>query len=580
MVMNARFVSLGALVATLALPMLASAQEADGFALNRFEPSVRGSDWFVGESLDFRGDMRPALGIIGDWAHKPLVLYDENGDEDTAIVEDQVYAHIGGALILSDRFRIGASLPLAVVNSGASGTTTNSSFSSNDGATVGDARISGDVRLMGEHGGAFTAAAGVQLYLPTGSRDAFSGDGKVRIHPRAMVAGDIDQFAYAGRVGVNVRTQNENFADEPFGTEMTFVASAGIRLLERKLLLGPEIYGSTVVSDSGDGAFARRTTPVEVLAQGKYDVDDEWRVGAGFAPGLTRGFGTPQFRVVASVEWFPKPDQKKAPPKPADTDGDGITDDVDACPDVPGVRSEDPKKHGCPLPADKDGDGILDPDDACPDEAGVKSDDPAKNGCPLPPDTDGDGIIDEKDACPNEAGVESDDPEKHGCPAPKDRDGDGIMNPEDACPDDPGVASEDPKKNGCPKAKIVGKKIEILERVEFDTGKATIRDTSTGVLEAVLKILKDNPGIKKLSIEGHTDNRGNRGYNRALSRRRAAAVVKWLVDRGIERGRLTSQGFGPDKPIDNNDTAEGRQNNRRVEFNIVENEGATEVESK
>ena len=116
-----------------------------------------------------------------------------------------------------------------------------------------------------------------------------------------------------------------------------------------------------------------------------------------------------------------------------------------------------------------------------------------------------------------------------------------------------------------------------MERVEFDTNKATIRPESDGVLTAVLDILKGHPEIKKVSVEGHTDNRGARFYNIGLSKRRAASVVKWLTSRGIDKGRLTSNGFGPDKPIDTNDTEDGRQNNRRVEFNIVQVEGTTNV---
>ncbi|HMR78614.1 MAG TPA: OmpA family protein, partial [Polyangiaceae bacterium] len=247
---------------------------------------------------------------------------------------------------------------------------------------------------------------------------------------------------------------------------------------------------------------------------------------------------------------------------------------------VPGVATDDPKTHGCPPPNDRDADGIFDEVDACPDDKGVASDDPKKHGCPLPADRDGDGIVDELDACPDEKGVETADPKTNGCPPPKDSDGDGIVDPEDACPDLAGPPNEDPKKHGCPKAKVVGKKIEILERVEFDTNKATIRPESDGVLQAVLEVLTKYPNIKKVRVEGHTDNRGGAGYNLNLSRRRAAAVVKWLTDKGVDVARLTSQGVGQTKPTDSNDTAEGRQNNRRVEFNIIEIEGDLEVKTK
>ncbi|MBX3129887.1 MAG: OmpA family protein [Polyangiaceae bacterium] len=575
-----KLVRSSALVACLlACAGSASAQERGGFSLNRFNPSERGSEWFSEDTLDLRGHMRFALGAVGDYSHKPLVLYDAGGDEVSAIVEHQLFVHLGGALILWDRLRLGLSVPVVAWNEGDTGVLNGAFIDGKEGGGVGDLRLAADARLLGEYRSAFSLAFGVQAHLPTGDREAFTSDGKVRITPRLAAAGEVGGFAYAARAGFNYRAQSDDFAGDPFGSEMLFGAAAGLRVADGKLLLGPEVYGSTVVSDGGDGMFKRRTTPLEVLIGGHYTAGDV-RFGLGAGPGLTRGAGAPQFRVLASLEYFPAVKTEEAPGAPSDRDGDGILDADDACPDVPGVASEDPKKHGCPAPTDRDGDGIFDADDACPDEAGVASEDPKKHGCPLPPDRDGDGIFDAADACPDEAGVASDDPSKHGCPLPKDRDGDGILDADDACPDLAGPADPDPKKHGCPKAKVVGTKIEILERVEFDTNKATIRPESDGVLTAVLDVLKKYPQIKKVRVEGHTDNRGGAAHNLGLSKRRAAAVMKWLIDRGIDKGRLVSDGLGQTKPIDTNDTADGRQNNRRVEFNILETEGSLEVETK
>jgi len=556
-------VGLVAAIGTLAV-QAAAQSSSEGFALNRFDPSERGSDWFSTESLDLRGHNRTAIGLVGDWSYKPLVLYNADGDELTAIVKHQLFAHLGFSQIMWNRVRLGASLPVAVLVSGEDG----AGVTSKDATTIGDLRVGGDVRLMGEYGGAITTALGLHLHLPTGSQDSFTGDGKVRIVPQFTAAGELGDLAYSSHLGLNIRTQNQNFANEPFGSELLFGGAIGMRLMNDKLLLGPELYGSTVVSDSGDGFFKQKTTPFEVIAGGHYSVDENWRIGLGVGPGLTHGFGTPKVRVLASIEWVAS--AEAAPPPPPDTDGDGILDEQDACPMVKGVVSEDPKKHGCPPPSDRDGDGIVDEQDACPDEPGVKTDDPTTNGCPPPKDRDGDTILDEQDACPDEPGVKTDDPTTNGCPPPKDRDGDGILDVNDACPDEVGVADKDPKKHGCPKAQIVGTEIKIMERVEFDTNKATIRSESEGVLNAVLSIMKGHPEIKKLSVEGHTDNRGGARLNMALSSRRAAAVVEWLTNHGIEAARLTSKGWGQAKPLDSNETEEGRQNNRRVEFHITE----------
>jgi outer membrane protein OmpA-like peptidoglycan-associated protein len=208
----------------------------------------------------------------------------------------------------------------------------------------------------------------------------------------------------------------------------------------------------------------------------------------------------------------------------------------------------------------------------------VPTDDPKTNGCPPPKDEDGDGIADEKDACPKEAGPANEDPAKNGCPPPKDTDGDTIVDPEDACPKDPGDPNPDPKKNGCPKAIIVEGEIKILERIEFDTGKATIRPESDPVLQAVLKVLKEHSEIAVVRVEGHTDNKGTPWFNMTLSKNRAASVVKWLVGQGVDKKRLTSQGLGQTKPLETNDTDQGRQTNRRVEFHIVEKKDAPAAE--
>lgn len=564
--------SLGVIVSALTVFERAQAQ-SEGFALNRFDPSERGSDWFWAESLDLRGHNRFAVGVVGDWAYKPLVAYDENGDEVASLVKNQVHAHLGASWILWNRLRVGLSAPVLLYQNGDDVAAAGQSFDAPSGASFGDVRLGGDVRLFGEYGDFITGAIGAHVHIPSGDSDAFTSDGKARFVPRATVAGDVGILTYAAKTGVNLRFEGDDFAGEAMGHEWTFGVSGGLRLLDKKLTVGPEIWASTVLSDGGDGFFKRGSTPLEGVLGAHYEFAKQWQVGAGAGPGFTRGLGSPEVRTLLSLEWFPQPEEEQpAPALPPDTDGDGIFDSRDACPTTPGVRNDDPEKHGCPPPPDMDGDGIIDAEDACVSEAGPASDDPQKHGCPLPKDKDGDGILDVDDACPDEPGVENlQDPSKHGCPI-RDTDGDGILDPEDACPDVVGVSSNDPKKNGCPKAKIEGGQVKILDRIEFDTGKASIRAESNAVLEAVLNILQGHPEIKLLAIEGHTDNRGSAWLNRKLSTERATAVREWLVEHGVEPSRLTSAGLGPDKPIDDNKTEEGRQNNRRVEFHIKKTE--------
>lgn len=211
-----------------------------------------------------------------------------------------------------------------------------------------------------------------------------------------------------------------------------------------------------------------------------------------------------------------------------DRDKDGILDKDDACPDEPGIPSDDPQFNGCP---DTDGDGVFDKVDACPDVAG-----PAENqGCPWP-DTDGDGVLDKDDACPTVAGPV----ENNGCPWP-DTDGDGILDKDDACPTVPGL----PEYNGCPKPQsaYADEATGALKGILFDFDKATIRPESSDRLQQAAEIIRSSNGGTFL-VTGHTDAKGNPNYNLNLSRRRAAEVVKQLENRGVDPSQLKSTGVG------------------------------------
>lgn len=210
--------------------------------------------------------------------------------------------------------------------------------------------------------------------------------------------------------------------------------------------------------------------------------------------------------------------------------------------------------------------------DACVDVPGVKSDDPKKHGCPELKDTDGNGILDDKDQCINDPEDKDNFEDEDGCPDP-DNDKDSIPDSKDACPNESGKPDRDPKKNGRPKAvRVIGDEIIILQQVQFDTAKATIRPISNALLDEVAGVLKEHVELVSLEVQGHTDNRGDATMNQQLSQDRAAAVVAALVKRGVEASRLTPVGYGADKPVADNKTDAGRQKNRRVQFVILKRE--------
>src|SRR5262249_47710555 len=147
----------------------------------------------------------------------------------------------------------------------------------------------------------------------------------------------------------------------------------------------------------------------------------------------------------------------------------------------------------------------------------------------------------------------------NGCPS--DVDGDGVYDKEDACPAAPGPGDPDPKRNGCPLARLEDGEIRILDQVRFNNDSAEISRDSDTTLVAVAMVLKANPTITKVRIEGHTDSSGTAAHNRGLSLKRARAVENWLTTYGLDKKRFESRGLGATDPIDSNDTETGRQNN-------------------
>ncbi|MBW2096908.1 MAG: OmpA family protein, partial [Deltaproteobacteria bacterium] len=227
-----------------------------------------------------------------------------------------------------------------------------------------------------------------------------------------------------------------------------------------------------------------------------------------------------------------------------DSDGDGVYDDADNCPNTPkGVQVD---ANGCPF--DSDGDGVYDYLDKCPNTPkGLQVN---TNGCPF--DADGDGVYDDADKCPNTPkGVQVD---ANGCPF--DSDGDGVYDYKDTCPKTPKGATVNDR--GC----------WILKGLSFDTAKWDIKPYEYPILDDVVRILRKNPSMK-LEIQGHTDNRGSAKYNRKLSGKRARAVMEYLVKKGISSDRLSAVGYGFSRPAATNTTAQGRAMNRRVELKPI-----------
>ena len=183
-------------------------------------------------------------------------------------------------------------------------------------------------------------------------------------------------------------------------------------------------------------------------------------------------------------------------------------------------------------------------------------------------DSDHDGVPNATDKCPNEPEDKDGFEDGDGCPD-LDNDKDGIPDATDKCPNEPGPA----ESGGCPKKYehivVTSEKIELKQKIFFETNKSTIKSQSFGLLSEIANVLQTRSTMR-IRIEGHTDTQGPRSRNLTLSQARADAVRFHLEGLGVPRARMESVGFGPDQPIETNRTTAGREKNRRVEFVIVQ----------
>jgi OOP family OmpA-OmpF porin len=292
--------------------------------------------------------------------------------------------------------------------------------------------------------------------------------------------------------------------------------------------------------------------------------------------------------------------RKTVPPPPKDTDGDGLIDEQDQCPEEAEDMDSFQDEDGCP-DADNDGDGVADADDQCINDAEDKDGFQDEDGCP-DADNDGDGIADTTDQCINDAedkdGFQDEDgcpdadndndnladandqcpneaedadgyQDEDGCPDP-DNDGDGVLDANDKCPTELETKNGYEDDDGCPD--VIPRQVQrftgTIKGITFEKNKAIIRRTSYGTLNAAVKVLTQYSALR-LQISGHTDTTGDAEYNRNLSRQRAEAVREYFIGKGIDESRLEAKGYGPDRPIADNKTRMGRAKNRRVEFKLL-----------
>jgi outer membrane protein OmpA-like peptidoglycan-associated protein len=571
-------VGAGALLGLLGVTSAPAAQAQDftpsplsqSIDVQRYKPGPGATDILAVHGARVEGHLGWHLGASFNYAKDPLGFLDPRKDDFVySLVANQMTLDLMGSLSLFDRFELGVGLPLTYQSSETGASITPALPQGVSGAGLGDLRLVPKAHLLSMGGLHLGLVA--PILLPTAGGSGFRGGGGLTFQPKLVAewAGE-GGLRVVGNVGAHLMGAQQ-FRNLRAGNELAYGLAAYVPVAER-LAVQANLNGAVGLMEQGPEEL-----PLELLAAVGYKLTDGLKAHVGGGPGLTRGYGTPGFRLFAGIDWTqPGQQAPPPPPPPADTDGDGLTDDRDTCPtqaeDKDGFQDAD----GCPDP-DNDQDGIADGDDQCVNTAETRNGFQDTDGCPdeapPPPDTDGDGLRDDKDRCPQQPEDKDGFQDEDGCPDP-DNDKDGVLDAQDKCPAEAEVINGVKDDDGCPdegrsKVRLEGTRIAILDKVYFATNRDVILPKSFDLLKQVGAVLRANPQIQRVRVEGHTDSQGNDARNLNLSQRRAENVRAFLIREGVSPERLEAVGYGETRPVDTNKTSKGRENNRRVEFNIL-----------
>ncbi|MFO0747363.1 MAG: OmpA family protein [Myxococcota bacterium] len=492
-----------------------------------------------------------SAGLVLDMASNPLVLTfphdDGTPDADVDLLGGEVRADVMLALGLFDRFQIGLALPVMFARSGSDGAeqVVGETLA---GAALGDLRLVPKLALLGGERG-FGLSVALPVGLPTSGGGYLAGSRGLSLEPRLIVGWAAASWRVRANVGFILRTAQDGIRDLGVGDELRFGLNGEVDVVADRLTLYVE--GLAKLAADGDTPSGGETTPVEVGLGARLTLGRVHGLLVGGGVGLSQGYGTPDAHVYLGYAYTPV--------RVGDQDSDGVLDDRDRCPSVPEDEDGFEDGDGCP-DADDDHDGVLDAEDGPRGSDGL-------GRCRLQAE-DKDGFEDD-DGCPD---------------ADNDHDGfaDAVDGPRDAsglgaCRDQPETKNGYQDDDGCPDekkmAEVKEKTIDLSETVHFDPNEAVVLPESFALLDAVAKLLGEHPELLRIEVAGHTDEVAAADYNQGLSERRAAAVVAYLVAKGIDPGRLVPKGYGESRPIDPGHDEAARQKNRRVELTILERKG-------
>jgi outer membrane protein OmpA-like peptidoglycan-associated protein len=510
----------------------ARAQEEDVDS-QRFTPHVFTDGYLQTEGSAGRFPIDPfSLGLWLSYAHNALIVI-EDDDVVERIVDAQVAFDLTASYAFASWFELGVHAPLAYL-----------SGDDVSEAALGDLRLLPKFRLLDDASDGVGLALIADVRLPTHTSNFYGGARMPAFTPKIVLD---HHFGMSG-----VRAAFELGALLRKATQFRNVTAASE--LQAGLGLGYRFDGGhspvELLFDLRSAIGLAETDPEEVGLEGMFgagiDLSPEWKLQLGAGLGLLEGFGIPTFRAIAGVRWEPSPN---------DPDRDGI-----ASPSEEQARQD-------ATPAQEHGDAGGAPPGAADEEvpSNVDEVDDAERAR---------AIAGGYDACPDLPEDLDGDEDEDGCPE-GDQDGDGVLDYLDRCSDEPEMINGFKDDDGCPDegpAQIIVEqgKITILGQIRFEIESAKLTEDSYPTLDQIALTLRAHRELQRVDIAGHTDSTGSHGYNVRLSRDRARAVRQYLLQRGIPPARLSATGYGPDRPIADNETEDGRAKNRRVEFLTVD----------
>ena len=583
----------------LALVGLAQAQDTPTLNAQLFSPSVDAQQtfWLEDAVVSEKGTL--STGALLQWLNAPFAMIDETGER-TVLVDDVFQLDLLGGYSFG-RARVGLDVPLYLRSvGGAVGGETG----------LGDVFAGAKVAVVDGSDAPFGVAVAGGLGLPTSTVDTSLGSDGVTWKAHAIVDKHVGELVVLANLGL--RGQPTVELDNVTVDDQLFYGLGGSYTLSDATGLSAELAGH-----ARPGAGDAAGHPLEGLFGGWFRPGGgDLLVRTGVGIGLSEGIGAPRTRVVAALAYAPVD---------RDTDGDGLLDDEDACPTYAEDMDSWEDEDGCPEPTQvallavdeagwpieaasytvsgKPSDGVLSLEAGthlvmanAPGYAAHQGPHEVLAGPPMEIKVTLEALLAtlhvkvvDKEGAPVDAAVvvgdqilqtEGGELTTNLAPGPVEitAQAEGYLDGAAAVEVLVDQAGEVELVLEKALVEVVAERIELKEAVYFELAKAVIKEESHAMLGQVARVLGEHPEITLVRVEGHTDSRGGSAANQRLSEQRAAAVLDFLVENGVEPERLESEGYGESRPLDKRENEEAWAKNRRVDLFIAERADASEAD--